>query len=74
MNPISYQGVAYADFALHYEVHLRHIIILVIDEHVLLGGVEAARHEPEADVVEVTAFLVLSRVKKVREMPKNVFE
>lgn len=47
-----HEVVADADVALEDEVHLRDLVLLVVDDAVLVGGLELPGHETEREVVE----------------------
>jgi len=66
--------IANAHGALEDEVHLGDLILLLVDELVLFGVSEEARHKAEGDVIKHPGVLVLFRVEKGRKPHEDVLE
>jgi len=54
------------------EVHLKHLLLFVIDDILIFFVAEVARFEPEGDIVQELAILVLLRVEEEAEVVENI--
>ena len=63
-----------ADVALEDEVHLGHLLFLIIDYLVLLSYVELARHESESYVIEEVCIFCGINVEEPLELPEYILK
>lgn len=68
------EAVPHSNAPLSYKIHLRHLILLIVDDLVLFSGIVLPWHQSKGHIIQKIGLFVLLRVKKRPEFLENIFE